>query len=491
MALININNLTFSYPGSYDNIFEDVSFQIDTAWKLGFIGRNGRGKTTFLNLLRGRYEYSGKISTSTNFEYFPFEVADKTKTTLEIVSSICTTHMYWELVRELSLLEVAEDVLHRPFNTLSPGEQTKVLLATLFLKPSSFLLIDEPTNHLDINARALVAAYLNSKQGFILVSHDRHFLDNCVDHILAINKANIEVQRGNFSSWFANKEGQDKFELAKNLNLQKDIKRLKQAAQQAYKWAENVEKTKIGQGKKSPENRAYVGEKSRRMQQRRKNLESRQAHSLEEKANLLQNIESADKLKISPLPYHTNQLFALQNLTIFYGEQPACKTVNFTIEQGERIALFGKNGCGKSSILKLLCEDNISYQGHLAKGSRLIISYVPQDTSWLHGDFASYAWQNGIDESLFKTILRKFDFSRTQFAKDMGELSAGQKKKVLLAKSLCEQAHIYIWDEPLNFVDIISRIQIERLLLEFKPTILFVEHDRTFCEKIATKVIHL
>jgi len=184
-----------------DNIFEEVSFRIDTDWKLGFTGRNGRGKTTFLNLLMGKYPYSGTISASVEFEYFPYAVEDNRKPTIDVIDGILRDYQSWELMRELNLLEVSDDVLPRPFFTFSNGEQTKVLLAALFLRENSFLLIDEPTNHLDISGRKIVGRYLNSKHGFILVSHDRTFLDNCVDHIMSINKTNIEIQKGTFSSW--------------------------------------------------------------------------------------------------------------------------------------------------------------------------------------------------------------------------------------------------------------------------------------------------
>jgi len=147
MSQINVQNLTFSYEGSYDDIFKDVSFQIDTDWKLGFCGRNGRGKTTFLKLLMGAYEYSGSISASVNFEYFPFAVTDPEHDTLDILTSITPDAGLWQIQKELSKLEVGEDVLYRPFSTLSNGEQTKVLLAGLFLRENNFLLIDEPTNH--------------------------------------------------------------------------------------------------------------------------------------------------------------------------------------------------------------------------------------------------------------------------------------------------------------------------------------------------------
>ena len=225
MSMIKAENLTFSYPGSYDNIFENAAFQIDTDWKLGFVGRNGRGKTTFLNLLLGKYEYSGKITSSVQFDYFPYPVADKTRMTEEILQEVCPLAEEWELMRELSCLEVDSDVLWRPFETLSNGEQTKVLLAALFLNEGHFLLIDEPTNHLDAGAREKVSAYLKKKKGFILVSHDRHFLDGCVDHILSLNRADIEVQAGNFSSWMENFERQQEFEMAQNERLEKDITR--------------------------------------------------------------------------------------------------------------------------------------------------------------------------------------------------------------------------------------------------------------------------
>ncbi|MGG6310771.1 Lsa family ABC-F type ribosomal protection protein [Paenibacillus macerans] len=492
MSLIKVANLTFAYDGSYDNIFEDVSFQIDTDWKLGFTGRNGRGKTTFLNLLLGKYEYGGHISADVGFEYFPFEVKHKEYNTLDVVEEIVPDYAQWELMRELSLLQVSDDVLYRPFDTLSNGEQTKVMLAALFLKENSFLLIDEPTNHLDMEGRELVSAYLNRKSGFILVSHDRAFLDHCVDHILSINKTNIEIQKGNFSDWRENKQRQDNYELAENEKLRKDVKRLSEAAKRTSNWSHEVEKTKNGtRNSGSKVDKGYIGHKAAKMMKRSKSIEQRQQSALEEKSQLLKNIETSESLKIAQLPYHKHQLAELDRISIFYGEKQVCRDISFTIEQGDRIALIGRNGSGKSSILKLIHGEAIFHTGTLRLGSQLKISYVSQDTSHLQGHLTDFAGDHDIDESLFKAILRKLDFSRLQFEKDIADYSGGQKKKVLIAKSLCEKAHLLVWDEPLNFIDVISRMQIEDLLLEYSPTILFVEHDREFSENIATKVIQL
>ena len=492
MALISISNLTFAHDGSYDNIFENASFQIDTDWKLGFTGRNGRGKTTFLNLLLGKYEYSGKIIAPCGFEYFPYEASDKNIITIDVINGICADYPHWELVRELGLLELGEEVLSRPFHSLSGGEQTKALLAVLFLKENSFLLIDEPTNHLDMHGRAAVRDYLNGKKGFILVSHDRAFLDGCIDHILSINKTGIDIQRGNFSSWLMNKERQDSYELAENEKLKKDIGRLSAAARRASDWSGKVEKTKYATKNSGLRpDRGHIGHKAAKMMKRSKAIEARKLSAIEEKSRLLKNIESSEALKIIQPAYHTSRLVTFEGVSIFYREKTVCQNVSFIIEQGDRIALCGKNASGKSSVIKLICGEEISYTGNFLKGSRLAVSYVSQDTSQLAGKLSGYARACKIDESLFKAILRKLDFSRAQFEKDMRDFSGGQKKKVLIAKSLCERAHLLVWDEPLNFIDIISRMQIEELLLQFKPTILFVEHDGVFCDKIATKRVSL
>jgi len=492
MSLIQVKNLTFAYDGSYDNIFEDVSFQIDTDWKLGFTGRNGRGKTTFLNLLLGKYEYRGQISASVSFEYFPFPVANPGDLTLFVMEGIVPEAAEWEIRRELSLLKVSEDALYRPFESLSNGEQTKALLAALFLKENSFLLIDEPTNHLDVHARRIVSDYLRAKRGFILVSHDRAFLDNCIDHVLSINRADIDIQKGNFSDWWENKQREDNFELAENEKLKKDIKRLSEAAKRTSDWSDAVEKTKNGTrvGGLRPD-KGYIGHKAAKMMKRSKAAEHRQQAAIEERAGLLKNIESAESLKIPQLAYHQERLVELAGVSIFYGEQTVCENVGFTVERGDRIALSGPNGSGKSSILKLICGEPLTHNGTLRKGSQLKISYVSQDTSHLKGNLTDYAAEHGIDESLFKAILRKLDFARVQFEKDISSYSGGQKKKVLIARSLCEQAHLYVWDEPLNFIDVLSRMQIEELLLEHEPTILFVEHDIEFSRQIATKVVEL
>ncbi len=500
MSLICVSDLSFTYEGSYEPIFENVSFQIDTDWKLGVTGRNGRGKTTFLHLLKGDYEYNGSITTNVDFDYFPFPILNQEIDTLEIILERMPEIEFWRLKKELGKLHVKEDVLYRSFDTLSYGEQTKVLLGALFVSENKFLLIDEPTNHLDLEGRKLLGEYLNQKKGFLLVSHDRAFLDSCVDHMLCINRTNIQVQKGNFSTWYENKERQDSFELAEQERLKKEIGRLKEASRQARGWGDQVESTKIGKKSLNYErNRDYVGEKSRRMQQRRKNLERRQEQAIEEKRGLLKNLETAETLRLEPISYHKETLVSARELVPGYGNKMVCSPVSFEVRQGSRILLQGENGCGKSSILKLILEQAgikedsqiRMIEGSLEIGSGLKISYISQTTAHLKGSLKEYAKMWQVEESLLKALLRKLDFSREQFDKNLEYYSEGQKKKVLIARSLCEKAHLYIWDEPLNYIDIYSRMQIEELIRIWSPTLLCVEHDRAFGADVGAETIKI
>lgn len=525
MSQIKVKDLSFSYDTTYDPIFDHVSFVIDTDWKLGFVGRNGRGKTTFLNLLLGKYQYEGSIEGFGTFDYFPFSIEETKVPAYKVIKNHIAPFEKWEkemqicmgrtdsqsierygtildlylqndgyiidelIEKEAGKLGIKAEVLQRPFFTLSSGEKTKLMLAALFLKKNNFLLIDEPTNHLDQKGREIVATYLmNQQKGYILVSHDRHFIDQSVDHILSINRSSIEVIQGNFTSWQYQKERRDQSELEENAKLKKDIHRLDQAAKRTTSWSDKIEGSKIGS---HSGDRGFIGHKAAKMMQRAKNLENRQNTAILEKKELLKDVETNSELKLNTLAYHKSQMVNLTDLVIYYDNKSVNQPVNVTVSKGERICLTGSNGCGKSSIIKVLLGNPIVYKGNVNLGSGLVLSYISQETDHLCGTLTEYAIKEGLDVTLFMTVLRKLDFSRTQLEKNMVDFSGGQKKKVLLAKSMSKPAHVLVWDEPLNFIDVLSRIQIEELLLKVQPTMIFVEHDKTFQERIATRYVNI
>ena len=480
MSLIQISDLTFAYDGSYETIFDHVSFQLDTNWKLGFTGRNGRGKTTFLNLLLGKYEYRGSIRASVSFSYFPYDVPDKTHFAIEVVEDIYPEYQYWQLARELGLLQLNEEVLYRPYGTLSNGEQTKLQLAVLFLKENNFLLIDEPTNHLDIRGREVVSDYLNRKRGFILVSHDRAFLDGCVDHILSINRADIQVTRGNFSTWYENKQLRDAFEQAENEKLKKEISRLEETARQKAQWSDRAERSKFGVDPikvDKPKNyRSYQGAKAAKAMSRSKAIEGRRQAAIEEKSQLLKNIERSDSLKIFQAPYPGKYLAQLKDVAIAYGDPPVCAPVSFTIRPGENIGLVGKTGSGKTTLVDLILRTyNVSDGTLLIDGQdvnelsirsvREACAYVPQDnflfSDTIENNIAFGVGQHSLDEVIEAARLADVDGNIQEFSQGYGTVlgergvtvSGGQKQRISIARALMKDAPILILDDSVSAVD--------------------------------------
>ncbi|MDE5864393.1 MAG: ATP-binding cassette domain-containing protein [Lachnospiraceae bacterium] len=512
MAQIDVNDLTFYYEDSFENVFEHVTFSIDTNWKLGFVGRNGKGKTTFLHLLMGKYEYRGSIRSNTSFDYFPYHIEPEyfDCPAAEFIDKLKCGCEQWRVICELEQLGLDAEVLYRPFGTLSFGERTKVMLAVLFSGENDFLLIDEPTNHLDWQARELVKKYLQGKKGFILTSHDRDLLDACIDHILVLNRCTIEVQSGSFSSWWENKSRKDNFARVQNEKHRKEIAKLREAARRTGQWADKSEASKIGYDpiKEHDHNvvsgRGYIGAKTKKMQSRVKQMERRMEQEIKEKEGLLQDIENPSDLKLVSLRHHKNLLLSAREYGLGYAGAGTFlfEGLNFEICQRERVFLCGANGCGKTSLIQAVLQEvegevcgteqmELMEQGMLQTASGLIVSYVSQDTSFLRGSIKEFGRVRNLEESLFFALLHKMDVERSQFDKNMENFSEGQKKKVLLAASLVTPAHLYIWDEPLNYIDVFSRIQLENVLLSYQPTMLVVEHDVKFKEHIATKVIEI
>ena len=481
---LNVRDLSFTYEGSYSPVFDHVSFHVDTSWHLGLIARNGRGKTTLLRLMQGLHAYSGHIDLPLTPVYFPFTVDDPQQLTLFVMQAAAPEAEDWQLIRECNLLQLTEDALYRPFATLSRGEQTKALLAALFSREDVYPLIDEPTNHLDAHGRELVADYLRRKDGFLLVSHDRAFLNRCIDHVLSLNKSDIWVMQGNYDTWEERLTQQNEYEQARNEGLKKDIRRMEEAARRTAEWSDRVEATKIGFG---PCDRGAIGHKAAKMMARSMATRARQERAIEEKQSLLQNLEKVGDLKLTNLRHPKSVLLDVQDGVVRYGQRTVAEGITFQLRQGDRVALTGRNGAGKSSILKALCGQGGALDGKVSIASNLVISYVPQETDFLRGDMRSFIQQSGVDETLFKAILRNMDFGRELFDQPIHAMSQGQKKKLLLARSLCIPAHLYVWDEPLNYIDVYSRKQVEALIAQSQPTLLLVEHDAVFLGNVCTR----
>lgn len=479
MPVININNLTFGYDGSESMLFEGVTITLDTSWKLALAGRNGRGKTTFFKLLRGELPYGGTISGVPDTILFPMTELPENED--------------WKVRKELGLMGADPDIMWRPMETLSGGERTKLMLANLFAADNTYPLIDEPTNHLDRQGREVVADYLSSKDGFILISHDRAFLDRCTDHTLVITKTGLELVGASYSVWWENNEQRMESERSRNAQIRKEMSSIDAAMKKNAQWSAKAESSKSrANSAKSAENhlrRAYEGSKSAKLMSLSKNLEKRNERKLEEKQGLLKDLERSEKLKMIGTEHHNRSPVIIRNMTLMRYDEPIIEGFDLAIECGDKISLVGKNGCGKSTLIKYLAglgeDEGITATGDIYVAPGLKISYVGQDTSSLIGSLYDIAAERGVDKTQFSTILIKMGFTKEMLYRDVSALSLGQKKFVMIALSLCEQADLYLWDEPLNYIDVYMRQEIERLVKDSEVTMLFVEHDRVFSESVA------
>ncbi|KIR08742.1 multidrug ABC transporter ATP-binding protein [Levilactobacillus brevis] len=493
MTKITIQHLTFGFAGTAP-LFDHVDLNLDTTWKLGLVGRNGRGKTTLLQLLLHHYPYQGTIINPLISQYFPAAVTDPRQTTIDLLQRLTATET-WQLERELRQLSLNPAQWQRPFNTLSGGEQTKALLASLFAADNTYPLIDEPTNHLDRASRQAVATYLRQQRhGFIVVSHDRHFLNQITDHTLAIEQKQVVLYQGNFATYEAQKSRQDAFEEEQDARLKKEAARLKSVATDRAAWAQASENDKHGNphvknsGKQANKNNSKLVAK---MMRRAKSAERRRDRQLAATEGLRQNIEHIAPLTLTPLATHYPVLLHVQDLTLQYpGGQPLFHPLSFELKPGERLALLGPNGSGKSSLLAYLTGHFAGTHTGSVDHPQLKVSTLKQQTT-LTGTLADLATDQQLNLNALLNTLKKLGLPRDVFHTPIEQLSMGQQRKVALAQSLITPAQLFIWDEPLNYLDVFNQDQLLTLIQQTHPTLLVIEHDQHFIDQIATKQVTL
>lgn len=525
MSKITINKMSYYYEDFYNPVYENINLVIKTEWKLGLIGRNGRGKTTLLKLLKGELEpTAGTISLPMEVEYFPYNNACDYTLTRDIIKEnigglksmedamdeIITQNdearfeeysilqekyleldgyeMESKILKEMDEMNLDKSLLDRPFDTLSGGEKTRIMLLTLFLRKKSFILLDEPTNHLDEAGKAAVVAYLQKKKGFIVVSHDRSFLDQVIDHVISINKKDITLEKGNYTSWKYNKDKKEEFELRTRERLEEEIGQLERSAKCNRTWANigNMQKYQHAGNGRANGVETYMRQAKR--------SEMRVQDHIEKKKQLLQNYE-----EVKPLVMHQKGdmeeqcLIKMKELSFKYegSTKQIIKGFNFEVNTGDRIWVRGKNGAGKSTLLKILSgnlpNEAITYAGDLQ------IAMVSQEPTWKKG-YIKEGFEDMIENPVYERFLELcdyFELPENFLERPLETYSSGELKKVNIARALAEDHHILLFDEPLNYMDTYFSEQLEKAILKYQPTIIFVEHDSYFGKAIATKTIDL
>ncbi|MCT7881089.1 MAG: ATP-binding cassette domain-containing protein [Lactobacillus crispatus] len=341
------------------------------------------------------------------------------------------------------------------------------------------------------NTRNQVAQYLhNKKQGLIVISHDRNFVDKVVDHTLAIEMQKIRLEQGNYTRYEKQKELEDESNIAYNAKLEKQIKNLHASQQKMQTFAQRSESNKNAGAKMKGDirhrstvyDKGFMGHKAAKKMKLAKNVEAR----------LDKNIEADNDLAMNFVPDHHKHLITAKGVSLAYDKLPLFQPTTFDLMRGHQIVITGKNGIGKSSLFKAITNTFAgTITGKLHSADKISISYLSQIEQSNNLSLKDFAQKHHLNYADFLNILHKLGTERDIFTNSINQMSSGQQKKIYLAKSLLEPANLYLWDEPLNYLDVFNQEQIIQLIKKYHPTMLVIEHDQRFIDELGAQVIHL
>ncbi|MBQ9979997.1 MAG: ABC-F family ATP-binding cassette domain-containing protein [Oscillospiraceae bacterium] len=514
MTDIIVSNVTKAF-GTENNILDGISFEVERGRHLGVLGRNGAGKTTLFKLLTGELEPdTGHITIGpgctiglvSQMPVFPAgfdveqvirgafcrieqaerdlrelekamltdsgrEVLDRYQRAQQRFEAFGGYDMEVEFAKVCNGLSISGDMLKRKFSTLSGGEQTRVNLAKLLLERTDILLMDEPTNHLDMKNVEWLEEYLQSFRGTVLViSHDRYFLDRVVDGVIELEGGKAEYFKGNYSKYSEEKERRFNEELKRWQRDSKKLEQLQQAADKLHLWA--------FMGNDKLHKRAFSMEK--RMEKLKSSPKPRQERELKGRFN--QVVDQADIAVTA------------KGLKKAFGEKVISEGCEFIVKPGEKIAIVGDNGAGKSTFIKMIIGQLQPDAGYARLGPAVRLAYLPQKVSFEAPhetlvDTVTMGLHCSVQEA--RDRLGAFNFRGEDVFKTVGSLSGGEQSRLRLCLLMSEKTNLLILDEPTNHLDIASRKWIENAVADFEGTLIFVSHDRYFVSLFAERIWEL
>ena len=498
-------------------ILDGLTLQIDTGERVGILGRNGAGKTTFFKILTGELDYdSGEVFVApgkrlgliSQIPVYPpeYTVEDVLRTAFSRMerlkgemdalaekmaagdSSAATLKRYgdlsarfeglggWDTDTAVSKvangLTIDDSMRSRLFSELSGGEKTRVNLGRLILEDTDILLLDEPTNHLDLQATVWLEEYISKFRGTVLtISHDRYFLDRTVTRIIEIADGKAAFYSGNYSFYAVEKERRYQERMKQYLKEQAKIRQLEKAADQMHLWA--------FMGNDALHKRAFSMEK--RIQRMRTTEKPTKAKKM--------NAQFASR------EFRGDEVLQLRGLTKSFGERTLFSDIYLRVEPGERIALLGENGTGKTTLLNMIVGSERPDSGSIRLGPSVVTAYLPQIIRFAHPersllDTMLYE-KKGMTAQSARNRLAQYQFQGEDVFKSVSSLSGGELSRLRLCMLMDEQTSFLILDEPTNHLDIAAREWVEEAVEAFDGTLLFVSHDRYFINRFATRIWEL
>ena len=509
MVDISVKNLNkFFVIG--ENLLQDLSFEIEEGERVAILGRNGCGKTTLFKIITGEMDYDGgevyvnpnkKLGMISQIPHFPLGytvedvlrsafreilAAKKKMEALEKAMEQGATQeqlkTYDSLVARFQAgggydMDVEVDKIcnglgitpaQRPqlFDSLSGGEKTRINLARLLLEKTDILLLDEPTNHLDLNSVEWLENYIKTFKGTVLaISHDRYFIDQIAQRVIEITEGHAEFYTGNYSFYMEEKQARFDLQLKQYEQEQAKLKQLGYTVERMKGWGIN--------------NRTLY----------------RRAMSIQHRMERIRKTERPKtektmKATFGEKDFSGDVVFKLKNLSKSFGDRVLFSDVNLSVEGGERIALLGDNGTGKSTFIKCLLGEE-DCQGKIQFGPTVKWGYLPQIIHFDHPERSLYdtmLYEKNLSPQQARDRLGAFLFQGEDVFKTVGTLSGGEQSRLRLCMLMDEKINLLILDEPTNHLDIASREWVEAAIEEFEGVLLFVSHDRYFIEKFAERI---
>ena len=516
MIEIQVNGLVKSFEVGH-NVLDGLTFQIDQGERVGLLGKNGAGKTTLFKILTGELDYDeGEVTIGqgrrmgliSQIPVYPvgYTVEDVLRSAFNRLHKLAEEmeklaeqmaqgetdptilKRYGSLSERFEIFggydtDVAvnkiangltnpDEMRKQLFDSLSGGEKTRVNLGRLILEDTDILLLDEPTNHLDLHATEWLEEYIRTFRGTVVaISHDRYFLDRVVTRVIEVADGKAEFYSGNYSFYAVEKERRYQERMKQYKKEQAQIEQLEKSAEQLRLWA--------FQGMDKTYRRAISMEK--RIERMRTTSKPTKARKMDARFNTAE--------------FHGDEVLGLRGLAKSYGDKHLFDSITLKVEGGERIALIGDNGTGKSTLIKMIMGELYPDDGRIRTGPQVKAAYLPQIIQFDHPDWNlvenMMAAKRGLSAQSARNRLAAYDFRGEDVFKPVNVLSGGEQSRLRLCMLMDDEINFLILDEPTNHLDIASREWIEEAVEAYDGTLLFVSHDRYFINRFATRIWEL
>lgn len=516
--LIDVVKVTKDF--GFGEVLASISFSVNSGDRIALVGKNGCGKSTMLKIISGKEDCSGQVIVGKNVRIGfldqtapdqkdsrtveeilqePFvDVFKKLKTMQAMEEKMMTLDGYeleklvekysdfqekfiadggYEVETAINYvvngLKIDQSLRSHNYDTLSGGEKTLVHFARILLENPEILLLDEPTNHLDIERIEWLESYIQRFKGaVIVVSHDRYFLDKVAKRVIDLENGG-EKYEGNYSYFVKEKENKELREFEQYKNEQKKIEELKKAVKRLYEWGMKADNPSMFRRAKAIQKRI---------------------DEMEENAISKPGVRKDISIKFQKTDRSGDIVFDIKDISLIMGDKILLEDSNAQIRVFDKVALVGKNGTGKSSLIKCIVGENVDYIGDIKIGGSVSIGYLPQLLVFENEKETILEYitsHTELDSQHARSLLARFDFYTEDIEKPIGTLSGGEKIRIKIACLLQNKVNTLIFDEPTNHIDIFTREILEDALKEFKGTILFVSHDRYFINNVANKILEI